>query len=694
MSTLPEIPSLEDLASVPLTAHPLDLRFNPPALKNAWGQAQVSRGISGVGSITFPPHAVCCRSDNPWHHGALSTGELFLNGQLVSTLLPPDARIRFQWFPHLVRRALAWQGWQFTVDTCLPWGTCALLQRIVLTRTGTGTAARFAFHAGAMPGTFPHGESAVAPVCRESGPPHYSRAEATFQRHDPIRRTWTVEGFFGDAAAVPDNGLVGFERRFRSGESCRWYHAIGCGASPAQAIDAFHHCRENPLRSIDRHAEAVRCRIGAAFKPGNRHWSGHLPVLRTANRALWRLYHAAFATVWMARAEIPDARIAMGYRAIGPSIHATRFFPWDTALGADTLARLDPEPLKALLLHWLGQPLHLHSHSCALAGRMSGSWYPANHWAVVRIARALIDRQPCHDWLDTALAGRTVRDHLRDQGRMVESLADPATGLMDHSRSDLLEVVPGYRGITAGFNALWVELLDTLEAIAPERGPGGGDFGAKARGLARRIVDRLAVGESGQWRCIGQDGVPVHIRHVHDFLAVMNAFHPAEMPPALRNGMLAQLRARHLAPDWLQALAADGPDAVWSLRADHGWCGSYPAWPPMVALGMIRQGSVDGLAEWLTGMGETARHGVWGQAHLCGAAFSPATGPEGSAGAPKAPAEPPYQNEWYCLGGAAFGDLVLKGVFGKGLQHPEAAAASRRLREALDPDARLLDPAD
>jgi len=684
MATLPEVPGLEDLASAWMSAHPRDLMFQPPSLKNGWGQAQVGRCVTAVQAITFPPHACGCGADDPWISDYLTTGEIYFDDELLTAQLGPRERIRFRWQPHRVMRQLEWNGWRIETETCMPWDTTALLQRIRVTRTGETITTAISFHPGTAPGTFARGESVVHPVCETHPQREWDTANALYCSHDRTGVTHVCEGVLPAPDGGPRNGLLRYIVHFDHAQTREWVHLISCAESAAAALAQFNRLRADPAAALRAHADAVAHQIAAAFTPGNDCWSGHLPVLHTANPDLWKLYHSALATLWSARAEAPTSRLGRVYRAIGPRIHATRIFPWDTALCAHTLAQLDPDPLQRALLHWLEQPLDRHSHSCFLNGRMFGNWYPANHWSMIQIARALAHTRDSQAWLEQpTTSGRSVWNALCAQSDALAARAAPPHGLADLSDSFLLEVVPHYRGVTAGFNAQWVDLMHGLGELAQLRGESGNSWPQRANELAHTIVDELYVHGTGEWVSISE-GRNWRVGHIHDVLSVLNAFPPGALPATVRNEMMRFFRHRLQTRTWARALAATSTDCTRSVRADHGWCGSFPAWPALTALGMVRHGLHEGLEEWLAGLARSACFGPWGQAHLSGPTFV-----TGDAPAPKAPPEPPYQNEAWCLAGAAFGDLVLQGVFGIGLGEAQAQRNAQRLRAALDPQARL-----
>ena len=82
-------PGLNDLGSTEMEYSFTDL-FNMPVYANEWGYGQVSKSVSGVTGITFPPYACCGVPEVTWSPGLLTSCELVVNGQLLS-IAPPRA---------------------------------------------------------------------------------------------------------------------------------------------------------------------------------------------------------------------------------------------------------------------------------------------------------------------------------------------------------------------------------------------------------------------------------------------------------------------------------------------------------------------------------------------------------------------------------------------------------------------------
>src|SRR5581483_6900219 len=105
-------PSLASLASDPQTYQFRDL-FNCPAAMNEFGYAQVSKSVSAITAIAFPPYACCGVPETAWSPGYLLTCELFLDGKFLAIAPSPNGKIEYQWFPHKVVRRQTAENLQF-----------------------------------------------------------------------------------------------------------------------------------------------------------------------------------------------------------------------------------------------------------------------------------------------------------------------------------------------------------------------------------------------------------------------------------------------------------------------------------------------------------------------------------------------------------------------------------------------------
>lgn len=80
----------------------------------------------------------------------------------------------------------------------------------------------------------------------------------------------------------------------------------------------------------------------------------------------------------------------------------------------------------------------------------------------------------------------------------------------------------------------------------------------------------------------------------------------------------------------------------------------------MSAKGLYRLGMADKeIAGWLRELSRAGNQGPIGQAHFIEDVWPPLKG-----AAFKCPNDPPYINEWCCIAGGAFTDMVLDTLFG------------------------------
>ena len=90
-----------------------------------------------------------------------------------------------------------------------------------------------------------------------------------------------------------------------------------------------------------------------AFTPGNAHFSGNLPVLKTSDAALARNYYMGVQTMLaLERTQFPVSPrsfITSGERADGMQYY------WDASMQATAWALLEPAGMKATLRRWLVQ---------------------------------------------------------------------------------------------------------------------------------------------------------------------------------------------------------------------------------------------------------------------------------------------------------------------------------------------------
>ena len=422
-----------------------------------------------------------------------------------------------------------------------------------------------------------------------------------------------------------------------------------------------------------------------AFTPGNSDFSGHLPRLETDSEELWNLYHAGFRNLIFARRASPDSAYGTTYITLGGRVHPTLSFPWDTALTALSLALLDPDALRRLMERWFAIDLHNCLATDCVSGQGVGPWYGVNDMAVVRCAREYLRVTGDFHWLDTAIDGMKVIDHLAQHAEYWKKLDRAGHGLGDYGGVvNLSEVIGTYEHEVAGMNAGNVSSMRFVADLLERRGDstGAARLRSEATALAKRINEKLYVAGKGWWRCGQPDGSFNEVRFCYDFLSVLDNM--AEDLSETQKAEMSRFFWRELHTDyWMHALSPCDVDASWNPRPDHSWLGAYAGWPPMSAKGLYKTDPPAKVAEWLGNVSKVGNQGPVGQAHFVESMF-----PLERGAAYKCPTDAPYYNDWCCISGGAFVDLAIDTVFGADLTLFDGIKVTPHLA-GFDPNARL-----
>jgi hypothetical protein len=362
----------------------------------------------------------------------------------------------------------------------------------------------------------------------------------------------------------------------------------------------------------------------------------------------------------------------------------TLTFPWDTSLTSLSLALLDPEPLRNIVEIWFQSDMHQHLATDYVTGEAVGPWYAVNDMAIVRCARDYLRISGDFAWLDKSIHGKPVLEHLLDHATHWKQLAGK-NGLADYGLiSNLLEVVSTYIHQVAGMNAGNVSSMRFVAQLLDKRGQAqkAAELRSEAAALARRINQILYVQGKGWWRCAQPDGSFNQVRHCYDFIAVLDNM-SEDLSSEQKREMAHFFWSQLASEKWMRALASGDPDATWNVRPDHSCLGAYAAWPPESAKGLFKVDAPERVAAWLTQVARAGNQGPIGQAHYIEEVVPPLKG-----GACKASEDPPFIEDWCCIAGGAFTDMVMESIFGiePSLHHGLHAAPKLA---AFDPKARL-----
>ncbi len=685
---LPPIPRVEDLAGAPLRHRMRDLYMSPTA-QNELGYAQASKSVTGITGIAFPPYGCCGVPAMAWSPGFLLTCELFLNGRVLMAC-PGGDEIAYRWFPHQIMRATEVEGIRFSSRMFLPSRKRAVAQSISI-KNVTRATKKFTFglymRAAVAKRTAPWfgSEATMADNSGEADNSiRFDEGRLVFQaRHS---EAVSVQGVLPKANRLESECMLVFDLELQAGETKELRYVNAIGPSMAETLALYDDVQEHFSEMSQENERVFNGLLKNAFTPDNSDFSGHLPKLETDSEALWDLYMAGVRNLIFARRASPDSAYGTTYVTLGGKVHPTLSFPWDTALTSVSLALLDPDALRRLTETWLSIDLHQCLATDHVSGKGVGPWYASNDMSVVRCAQKYLQVTGDLKWLDHQIAGKSVLDHLVEHALYWKQLDKSGHGLADYgAMENQLEVVSTYLYETAGMNAGNVASMRFVADLLERRGDSAraSQLRLEARDLAQRINQKLYVQGKGFWKCGQPDGSFTQVRHCYDLLSVLdNMFE--DLTATQKQEMSRLFWEEFQTEYWMRALSPDDGDATWNIRPDHSWLGAYAAWPPATARGLYKIDPSARLAAWLTKVAKVTNQGPVGQAHFTEMAF-----PLEAGAAYKCPTDAPYLNDWCCISGGGFTDLVIDTIFGAEMTLFNGVNVTSRLAE-FDPKARLL----
>ncbi len=682
--SLSSIPSLAELASIRTSYGFMEL-FNLPIAMNDWGYAQAVKSVSALNAIAFPPYACCGVPNIPWSPGYLRTCELFVDGRFVALSDNPAEAITYQWFPHRVLREQRVGDLQLRTTMFLPQEMRAVAQAIEV--RNLGTASREVELGFDLRGGVIRRDSAWFNELPGEGDNHvaWSAAQGRLTFVATHSQAACVQGIHPPAQEINGGNLLGYHLRLRPGEKLE-LHFVATIAATAVEAEAMHDRLQSEFATLDEQNEqAFENLVQAAFTPGNSAFSGHLPQLKTESETLWNLYANGLKNLLTARRRSPDSAYGPTHLTLSGHVLPTLSFPWDTALSSLSLALLDPQPLRNLVEIWFERDMHQHLATDYISGEAVGPWYGVNDMAIVRCAQNYLRVSGDFAWLDKRIGDQSALDHLLDHATYWKKLVKAGNGLADYGEiSNLLEVVSTYLHEVAGMNAGNVSSMRFVAQLLEHRGreQEASKLRSEATELAARINRLLYVQGKGWWRCGQPDGTFNEVRHCYDFLAVLDNM-SEDLSADQRREMAHYFWSQLASKKWMRALASGDPDATWNVRPDHSCLGAYAAWPPMCAKGLFKIDTAATIAPWLNEIAKAGNQGPIGQAHFTEDVVPPLHG-----GAFKASEDAPYIEDWSCIAGGTFSELVIDSIFGVTFGLFDGLHATPRL-ELFDRRARL-----
>lgn len=682
---LPSIPAVNDLAGSRLVHAWRDL-YQSPTAQNEFGYVQASKSVSGLTALSLPPFGCCGVPDMMWSPGFLLTCELFLNGQILLSYAPGGDTIAYQWFPHRFVRECQVDGLKFTTETFMPSKRRAAAQliRVSNLRSASRTITLgFDMRAAVSKKTT---SWMVNSPGEADNLIHWDadRGALIFQAQHSA--AVSVQGISSKPNRLESGRMIVIEVTLGPGQTKEFHYINAVDGSAEAALAAYDQLQAEFDQEVRQNEADFNSLLRSAFTEGNSEFSGYLPQLETDDESLWQLYQAGFKNLIFARRPSPDSKYGTTYITLGGHVLPTLSFPWDTSLTSLSLALLDPEALRRLVENWFVQDMHQHLATDYVTAEAVGPWYGVNDMAIVRCAENYLRVTGDFAWLDKKVGDASALDHLVKHASYWKELDQHGHGFGDYGKiENLLEVVSTYLHETAGMNAGNVSSMRFVADLLDHRGDSARalQLRVEATELARRINEKLYVAGKGWWKCGQPDGSYFEVGHCYDFLSVLDNM-SQDLSDSQKKEMSRFFWEELHSEYWMRALSPKDPDATWNIRPDHSWLGAYAAWPPATAKGLYKIDRSERVAAWVKNLAKAGNQGPIGQAHFVETVF-----PLEDGAAYKCPNDPPYINDWCCIAGGGFTDLVIDTIFGANLTLFDGLEAQPKVKD-FDAKARLI----
>jgi len=394
-----------------------------------------------------------------------------------------------------------------------------------------------------------------------------------------------------------------------------------------------------------------------AFTPGNKHFSGHLPVFITSDAKLREIYYRSILTLLVLHrtnmAKCNRVFITSGERAKGV------VYFWDTSMWSKVFALLEPNGMKQHLRLFLQANPHSGPVFNMNSGRQARGWYAANDMTIFRLTYSYLAVTGDDAFLGEKVGDRTVLAHLEKLATNWQKLQkDKSVMLGDYGENhNLLECAPAYVHRVPSFNAANVWMMRTVADLYEQR-----RNAAKARQLrqwadriSKAVLDLYKPGD-GVWHALHRDGKRVELRHCYDFFCI-GRFMSGDLTAKIKKEMVAFVERELLTEKWMRAMSLKDQAAKRSDRPDHGPMGAFDAWPALTAESMCRLGAWTPAVKFTRRTQAALYEGVYAQAReLYGKNRTKYNAPVRIAMRRGCMRE--------CVGGGAFAEMVVGALFG------------------------------
>ena len=437
------VPALDDLAGDWMETASLG---NLPALNNFHGGLKIGGDLASVEFLTFPPFS----------QGG-GSGVLSIGGRV-----PKAACCR--WYPYQVLRRAMLDGVQIESATRMVFEAEGVLFRLQLTNT-TGQPKTLDLKLD-LEGRIRRFD--VTWPCPYPRPDDHAFAAATAQggrvllvrdAKSPARTAYAFARPPDRLQAVGEKGVAGWTVTLPPHASRTLDYVLAVAGDDRRAVASAAGWAAAFDATFQEAKDRWEGRWRDAFTPGNRHFSGHLPTLVTADRKLSRVYYLSLLSpLMLERTNFPVSNRV--FATGGPEWAVTLMYFWDTGLQPHVWALLEPASMREHLKGWLAMDIYsCYARDC-LSGHAVGPWYGANDLMVFRCLDAYLNVTGDRAFLGERVAGKTVLQHMEAIALHGKQLARPGSPLGDYGGADnLLECVPTYIHRVPSLNAANVWML-------------------------------------------------------------------------------------------------------------------------------------------------------------------------------------------------------------------------------------------
>lgn len=649
------IPNLDELAGIWMAGKMLE---QTPALANFHGSLQASRNVLGVQFFTVPPLA---------QGGELAA--LRLNG----TDIPAE---EYRWFPYQVQRRATQQGLKILTTLRMPFEQSGILFDIDIENTAAKPCeATLTIDLRAAirhyPGTWEWETPRPGDRDWESFETGSMKLNGEQILYTKDTQSENAAGFVFSPGAdklSPAADDAAWTVKLKPGERFSLQGVMACGPQIGSAAGLAAQWKTNFVRMWEQAQVRWQQRWLAVFDPNNTHFSGSLPTLTTPDAAIRKLYYAGVLSLLCLERTNFGPRFPRVFVTGSPQWATNMMYFWDTSFEATLLALLDPEVMKQLLKLFLASNIHSGYAIDFLSMKIVGPWYSANDYSVFRLVMGYLDVTGDGKFLDEPIKDdKRVIDYLEESALYWQKLSSPATLLANYGdASNLLECVPTYINCVPSMNAANVWMMRSVARIRNLRGET--DRARELNQLADRLAEAvlsLYVNGKGFWACQMTDGKKVEVRHCIDFFTTIDAM-KSDLGAQRIEEMIAFVNRELWTPHWLRALSLSDETARECLRAedacagsfkeptraDHGYTGSYDAWPALTAEAIFAVGRKREALERFRSVVQATHEGPYGQAHYVATGAYPVR---------KALS---CGQDYFCAAAGSFAEVILRTVFG------------------------------